>query len=120
MTAPERIWVGDERPVGGTIHVWNELAENARRYATEYTRADLVPDPAGLVRAALEAAADACRNAGTISVMTRCGDMYASDGYSSVDQEVEGLDRLCDAILCLAADPAAVAEIAAKAKGAGE
>jgi hypothetical protein len=98
MTAPERIWVGDERPVGGTIHVWNELAEHARRYATEYTRADIVPDLAALVRAALEAAA--CE----------------LDGCNL------GLDPadMAEDIRAIAADPDQVAAIVAKAKGAGE
>ena len=40
--APERIWVEDERSLGGTVHVWDDLPEVARHYAAEYIRADLV------------------------------------------------------------------------------
>ena len=109
MTAPERIWVGDERPVGGTIHVWNELAENARRYATEYIRADLVPDPAAIVRAAPEAAADACAD------YPRSSPEYSE--YIHYDDQIVHSQNC---IRALAADPAAVAAIVAKAKGAGE
>jgi hypothetical protein len=105
MTAPERIWVGDERPVGGTIHVWNELAENARRYATEYTRADLVPDPAALVRAALEAA---------------WGEAIMVANAMDHDQRHGGAMDVIDALQAIASDPDAVAAIVAKAKGAGE
>ena len=37
----ERIWVDDERPIGGTVHVWDDLSEEACKYAVEYVRADL-------------------------------------------------------------------------------
>ena len=108
MTAPERIWVGDERPVGGTIHVWNELAENARRYATEYTRADLVPDPAALVRAALEAAA---------MKPLWIADMLRKNSMTAINVDLHNAAR---DIRAIATDPAAVAEIVERAKGAGE
>ena len=39
---PERIWVDDERPEGGGVHVWADLSEHARQWAVEYIRADLV------------------------------------------------------------------------------
>jgi hypothetical protein len=111
MTAPERIWVGDERPVGGTIHVWNELAENARRYATEYIRADLVPDPAALVRAALEAAATQADYTGAIQDQR--------DGSYAGSVAVMGRD-VGDIIRAIAADPDQVAAIVAKVKEQGE
>ena len=40
--APERIWVEDERPLGGICHVYSELDVNARKWAIEYVRADIV------------------------------------------------------------------------------
>ena len=39
--APERIWIDDERPIGGICHVYNEATEGVLKYATEYIRADL-------------------------------------------------------------------------------
>ena len=42
---PERIWVEDERPLGGGVYVWNDCnlsSEESKKYAVEYIRADLV------------------------------------------------------------------------------
>jgi hypothetical protein len=41
--APERIWVDDERPIGGQVHVWDEMPDDGKEYCTEYVRADLTP-----------------------------------------------------------------------------
>jgi hypothetical protein len=67
----------------------------------EYTRADLVPDPAALVRAALESAAAHVESIGHFGPK-ETGHTLATD------------------FRAIATDPAAVAEIVAKAKGAGE
>lgn len=39
--APERIWVEDERPIGGAVHVWNEPSSFTDEFVTGYVRADL-------------------------------------------------------------------------------
>jgi hypothetical protein len=39
--APERIWIEDERSIGGTCHVHNEPTDCVLKYAIEYVRADL-------------------------------------------------------------------------------
>ena len=38
---PERIWVDDERPEGGEVHVWADLCEQSRQWAVEYIRANV-------------------------------------------------------------------------------
>ena len=53
--APKRIWIDDERPIGGELHVFpNPPAIGAEDFVIAYHRADL---SANLVRAALERAA---------------------------------------------------------------
>lgn len=39
--APERIWIEDERAEGGSCRVHTEGTEGARKYGTEYIRADV-------------------------------------------------------------------------------
>ena len=39
--SPERIWIDDERPIGGGCHVYNEWTGGVERYCVEYVRADL-------------------------------------------------------------------------------
>jgi hypothetical protein len=51
---PEQIWVDDERPEGGEVHVWVDLQMAARDCATEYVRKDIAD---ARVAAAYEAAA---------------------------------------------------------------
>lgn len=41
MTAPDRIWIEDERPEGGQCHVHNVPSEGVLLYGVEYVRADL-------------------------------------------------------------------------------
>lgn len=43
--APERIWVEDERPEGGSVHVYDAPAGGVVDYTIEYVRADLTPAP---------------------------------------------------------------------------
>jgi hypothetical protein len=53
--APERIWIEDERPIGGTCHVYNEWSHGVEQYAAPY-----IPEDISLTRvaAAYEAAAN--------------------------------------------------------------
>ena len=39
--APERLWIEDEQAEGGTCYVHTEGTEGARKYGTEYIRADV-------------------------------------------------------------------------------
>lgn len=44
--APARIWIDDERPIGGSCHVYNDEPQSlALKYVTEYVRADTRPAP---------------------------------------------------------------------------
>lgn len=47
---PERIWVDDERPIGGSVNVYNEPSEGALKYCVPYVRADLALDPLRAVK----------------------------------------------------------------------
>ena len=93
---PERIWIDDERPIGGELHVFTDPpVKGVEQLVVGYIRADLAEaiDAHALVRAALERAA-------------LCLDV---DEYQYVDAET---------ILELASDPAEVAAII-KAAGGG-
>jgi hypothetical protein len=101
MTAPERIWAFYAPEIaeienGATIVAY----ETVQHGGAEYIHVDLVPDPAALVRAALEAAADHLQS---------LANQLWPDGNRT---------ELANTIRAIAADPAAVAEIVAKAKGA--
>ena len=103
MTAPERIWMFVDAlkqylPGGGKIMMGD----------TEYIRADLVPDPAAFVRAALESAATQADYTGAIQDQR--------DGSYAGSVAVMGRD-VGDIIRAIAADDAQVAAIAASAKG---
>jgi hypothetical protein len=53
---PERIWVDDERPIGGELHVFTDPpVTGVEQLVVGYIRADLAE---AIVRAALERAAD--------------------------------------------------------------
>jgi len=54
--APERIWIDDERKIGGVCHVFCE-DDPAHEYADEYTRTDLVQSQ---IDAAVAAEREAC------------------------------------------------------------
>lgn len=62
--APERIWVDDERPLGGICHVYSELDVNARKWVIEYVRADIVD--ALVAEKVREALTEAHRRAGRL------------------------------------------------------
>jgi hypothetical protein len=70
--------------------------------------ADLVPDPAALVRAALEAAA---------MKPLWIADMLRKNSMTAINVDLHNAAR---DIRAIATDPAAVAEIVERAKGAGE
>jgi hypothetical protein len=112
MTAPDRIWAFCAPEIaeienGATI-VAHETVQHG---GAEYIRADLVPDPAAIVRAALEAAAGHADYTGAIQDQR--------DGSYAGSVAVMGRD-VGDIIRAIASDPEAVAAIVAKAKGAGE
>lgn len=58
----ERIWVDDERHIGGAVHVESEWTELVAKYSVEYVRADMFASLQAenqRLRNALEAAAQA-------------------------------------------------------------
>jgi len=88
-------------------HLWGPM-ENVPQDVTEYTRADLIPDPHDVARAALEAAAKACEKE---------RDDARANGCST---EAIGAIWSARAIRALANDPAALAEIVGRVNSATE
>jgi hypothetical protein len=48
--APERIWIEDERPEGGSCHVYDDPTPGVLKYAVEYIRKDVVQDLIDTIR----------------------------------------------------------------------
>jgi len=58
VSAPERIWVEDERGDGGQCHVHNTSSYGARLYGVEYIRTDIHEAEVARLRALLAECAD--------------------------------------------------------------
>jgi len=102
MSAPERAFIRPCRPCKGPLdyYIWED--------GTEYIRADLIPDPAAIVRAALESAAE------KTALMP---EWLPSSPRLAFQSALDGVDAHIRAI---ASDPAAVKAIVERANGAGE
>lgn len=94
MTDQERIWIDDERKIGGSVHVYDTPDEGVLKYCTEYVRADLS-------NARMRAVAEAVREAAAASLEERGSDGWAENvmaEYASVNAEaIRSLD--IDAII---------------------
>jgi hypothetical protein len=53
--APKRIWVDDERSIGGGVDVADQPPAYVDEYVIEYVRADLLNEAIDLARLSLEA-----------------------------------------------------------------
>jgi hypothetical protein len=98
---PERIWIDDERPIGGELHVFTDPpVTGAEQFVVGYIRADLAE---AIVRAAWE------RVALELDAEAKT---YGEHGYS-----FSKVALICEAkrIRSLASDPAEVAAILKKA-----
>ena len=42
MTGPDLIWIDDERPIGGELHVYTEWSQSVEQYCVPYVRRDIV------------------------------------------------------------------------------
>jgi len=97
---PERIWIDDERPIGGELHVFTDPpVKGVEELVVGYIRADLAE---AIVRAALEKVVSLCR-----AIADGCGNTEGSEAWA--------FDEAAHQISVLASNPAEVAAIIKKA-----
>ena len=78
MNGPDLIWIDEERPIGGELHVYTEWSQPVEQYCVPYVRRDIVEKMVQEARdQAFREAAKAAGDAAVVVLMRHCFDAPA-------------------------------------------